>query len=99
MPCFNSSNDTFHEAPDSSFFQYRKRVPADIQKAAYGRCASIQLPSGVAGGTPVVVQATLNKEVGFSLRTKDPATAKNAPASPPPILNAYTRPSATGGVL
>src|SRR5262245_20011891 len=62
--------------PDSSFHQYRKRVPADIQKAAYGRCASIHFPSDVPGGPPVVIRATLKKEVGFSLRTRDPAAAK-----------------------
>jgi hypothetical protein len=61
---------------DSSFLQYRKRVPADIQKAAYGRRASIQLPSDVPGRPAVVVHITLKKEVGFSLRTRDPATER-----------------------
>jgi integrase len=62
--------------PDSSFLQYRRRVPADVQKVAYGRSASINFPSDVPDGPPVVVQTTLKKQVGFSLRTRDPAVAK-----------------------
>ena len=62
--------------PDSSHLQFRKRVPADIQKAAYGRCASVRFPSERPGDPPIVVQAKLQREVKFSLQTRDPAIAK-----------------------
>ena len=62
--------------PDSSILQFRKRVPADIQKAAYGRSAVVQFPAGGAGEPAVTVKATLRREVKFSLYTRDPATAK-----------------------
>ena len=61
---------------DSSFLQYRKRVPGDIQKAAYGQCASVKFPSERLGDPPLVVRTKLEREVKFSLQTRDPATAK-----------------------
>jgi hypothetical protein len=48
---------------DSSLLQFRKRVPADIQKAAYGRSAVVSFPAGGAGEPAVVVQATLRQHV------------------------------------
>src|SRR5262245_30481825 len=59
--------------PDSSFLQYRKRVQADIHKAAYGRICIHPVPERRAGGRPVVVHTSLKKEVCFSLCTRDPA--------------------------
>jgi hypothetical protein len=35
--------------PDSSHLQFRKRVPADVQKAAYGRLAAVKFPAGGSG--------------------------------------------------
>jgi len=62
--------------PNSSHLQFRKRVPADIQKAAYGRLVSVTFPAEGPGGPAIVVQATLREHIKFSLRTRDPATAK-----------------------
>jgi uncharacterized protein DUF6538 len=62
--------------PDSSHLQFRKRVPADIQRAAYGRCVSVRFPGERPGGPSIFVQAKLQREVKFSLQTRDPAIAK-----------------------
>jgi integrase len=62
--------------PDSSILQFRKRVPADIQKAAYGRTAVVSFPVGSTGEPAVTVNATLRGQAKFSLHTRDPATAK-----------------------
>src|SRR5262245_1467428 len=61
---------------DSSLLQFRKRVPADIQKAAYGQCAVVSFPAGSAGEPAAAIRTTLRGQVKFSLQTRDPATAK-----------------------
>jgi integrase len=61
---------------DSSFHQFRKRVPADIQQTAYGRLATIKFPAGGSGEPAIAVQATLREHVKCSLQTRDPITAK-----------------------
>jgi integrase len=62
--------------PRSSFLQFRKRVPADIQRVASGRPVAVSFPAGVSGEAAVIVRATLRGQVKFSLQTRDPATAK-----------------------
>ena len=62
--------------PRSSFFQYRKRVPADIQAAAHSQFLAITFPSEGPGDRPLVVRTQLRKQVKFSLQTRDPAIAK-----------------------
>jgi integrase len=62
--------------PDSSHLQFRKRVPADIQKAAYGKSAAVSFPAGSTGEPATVIRTTLREQVKFSLQTRDPATAK-----------------------
>jgi hypothetical protein len=61
---------------DSSLHQFRKRVPTDIQKAAYGQSAVVSFPVGRAGEPAMVIRTTLRGQVKFSLQTRDPATAK-----------------------
>ena len=62
--------------PDTSFLWYRKRVPAGVRKAAHGQCVAVTFPSEVPGAAPLVVHSKLGEEVHFSLRTRDPALAK-----------------------
>jgi hypothetical protein len=63
--------------PRSSFLQFRKRVPADIQAAANGRRFLVHFPAAASGEPPAVARAALGgREVKFSLQTRDPATAK-----------------------
>ncbi len=59
--------------PNSSFAQFRKRVPADIQRVAKGRQIVFKLPPDLPGKPDLVVSAKLGSEVTFSLRTRDPA--------------------------
>jgi hypothetical protein len=63
----------------SSFIQYRRRVPSDVQKIAAGREVSIRLKRECAD-KPLAVSARLGKEVKFSLRTRDPSVAKERTA-------------------
>jgi integrase len=62
--------------PRSSFLQFRKRVPTDIQRVANGRPVAMSFPAGAAGEAATVVRAALRGQVKFSLQTRDPATAK-----------------------
>jgi integrase len=60
---------------NSSFAQFRKRVPADIQRIAKGRQIVFKLPPDLPGGPTLVVPARIGSEITFSLRTRDPALA------------------------
>ena len=62
--------------PNSSFAQFRKRVPAGNQRLAKGKQIVIKLPAGYPGGPDLVLSVKLGCEVSFSLRTRDPALVK-----------------------
>ena len=60
---------------DSSFRQLQKRVPKDIQALAPGRSYPITLPA--CGSTPeTMVAVAIGPVIKFSLRVRDPASAK-----------------------
>ncbi|MFT4079688.1 DUF6538 domain-containing protein [Rhodomicrobium sp.] len=60
--------------PGSTVQQFRKRVPADIQRLAKRQSVVFKLPDP--GKDDLLVSATLGSEVTFSLRTREPALAK-----------------------
>jgi integrase len=62
--------------PNSSFAQFRKRVPADIQRLAKGKQIVFKLPPDFPGKPDLVVSTKLGSELTFSLRTRDPALVK-----------------------
>jgi hypothetical protein len=59
--------------PNSSIKQFRKRVPADIQRLAKGKRVVFKLPSGDPSRPDLTVAAKIGGEVTFSLRTSDPS--------------------------
>lgn len=60
---------------DSSYRQFRKRVPAEIVARALGRSYPITLPAF--GPTPEeIVKVKIRPAISFSLRVRDPAAAK-----------------------
>lgn len=59
----------------TSFHWYRKRVPRDILAIAQGQEVLVTFPPS--GEDPqITVSATIGTEINFSLRTRDPRTAK-----------------------
>ncbi|RST87516.1 hypothetical protein EJC49_04645 [Aquibium carbonis] len=60
---------------NSSFLQFRCRVPADIAEVARGKLVLVELPA-VSSEAPVTVSATAGAFIKFSLRTRDPNVAK-----------------------
>lgn len=60
----------------SSNKQFRKRVPADVQRVARGETIVFALPKALTGDECIEVLARIGTHVEFSLRTADPALAK-----------------------
>ncbi|WP_157135386.1 phage integrase N-terminal SAM-like domain-containing protein [Hyphomicrobium sp. MC1] len=60
----------------SSNKQFRKRVPADVQRVAHGETIVFSLPKALAGDECIEVSAQIGTHVEFSLRTSDPALVK-----------------------
>lgn len=60
---------------NSSFLQFRCRVPADIAQVARGKLVLVELPAA-SSEPPVTVSATAGTFIKFSLRTRDPNVAK-----------------------
>jgi integrase len=60
--------------PNSSFYQFRKRVPADVLERARGQ--RVTIPSEEIGGADLTASVTIGPELKFSLQTRDPALAK-----------------------
>src|SRR6185437_6903741 len=59
----------------TSYHWFRKRVPTDIVRSARGDTVLVTFPSS--GEDPeVTVSAKLGAEINFSLRTRNPRTAK-----------------------
>jgi hypothetical protein len=75
--------------PNSSFAQFRKRVPADIQRVVIGKKVVFKLPPELPGTPGLVVSAKLGSEVTFSLRTRDPALVKLRHAAASAQLEAH----------
>jgi hypothetical protein len=62
---------------ESSLLQFRRRIPADVQQAAVGRRVAFTFPGHTPADPPIIVHAALGRtQVRFSLRTRDPAVAK-----------------------
>jgi hypothetical protein len=55
--------------PKTTILQFRKKVPKDILKVARGKSLGFKIDD-------FLVNATLGSEITFSLRTRDPHTAK-----------------------
>lgn len=62
--------------PNSSFYQFRKRVSADVLERARGQRVTIIFPSDEIGGPDLTTSVTIGPELKFSLQTRDPAVAK-----------------------
>lgn len=60
----------------SSNKQFRKRVPADVQRVARGETIVFALPKTLTGDECIEIPARIGTHVEFSLRTADPALAK-----------------------
>jgi hypothetical protein len=60
----------------STNYQYRKRVPADVQVAAHGQRLVITFPAEAQGEPDDTAIVTFGKEAKFSLKTRDPLIAK-----------------------
>lgn len=60
---------------NSSFLQFRCRVPADIAQVARGKLVLVELPAA-SSEPPVTVSGTAGTFIKFSLRTRDPNVAK-----------------------
>ena len=60
----------------STNYQYRKRVPADVQEAARGQRLVITFPAEAQGESDDTAIVTFGKEAKFSLKTRDPLIAK-----------------------
>ena len=60
----------------STNYQYRKRVPADVQEAARGQRLVITFPAEAQGEPDDTAIVTVGKEARFSLKTRDPLIAK-----------------------
>ncbi|WP_336070833.1 DUF6538 domain-containing protein [Nitratireductor rhodophyticola] len=60
---------------NSSQFQFRCRVPADIVEQARGKLVLVELPA-MRSEPPVVISATAGTFIKFSLRTRNPDVAK-----------------------
>ncbi|MGO9544101.1 MAG: hypothetical protein ACLPPF_04825 [Rhodomicrobium sp.] len=67
--------------PGSSNKQFRKRVPAEIQRLAKGKSIVLTLPGGLPGQQDLAVSVTLGGEITFSLRTSDPALVRRRHAA------------------
>src|SRR5215475_9493335 len=73
----------------SSFKQFRKRVPADIQHLAKGQRATLKLPPDCPGQPDLIVSAKIGSEVYFSLRTSEPSLVKRRQAAAIDQLEAH----------
>lgn len=60
---------------NSSRFQFRQRVPADVAHVARGKLVLVELPASPME-PPVTISALAGTFIKFSLRTGDPALAK-----------------------
>lgn len=60
---------------NSTLWQFRCRVPADIVEQARSKLVLLELPT-TGGEPPVVISTTAGTFITFSLRTRDPAVAK-----------------------
>ena len=60
---------------DSSRFQFRQRVPADVLAKARGRAVMVDFTAS-RSDPPATIVARLGEVVKFSLRTRDPETAR-----------------------
>ena len=65
----------------SSFKQFRKCVPEDIQRLAKGQRIDLKLPSECPGKPDLIVSAKIGSEVYFSLRTSDPSLVNRRQAA------------------
>ncbi len=59
---------------ESSYFVFRKRVPADLLAKAQGQRVTIEFPED--GEGRLMVSVTIAPEIKFSLKARDPANAK-----------------------
>ena len=75
--------------PGSSNKQFRKRVPAEIQRLAKGKSIVLTLPGGLPGQQDLAVSVTLGGEITFSLRTSDPALVRRRHAAAIDQLEAH----------
>ena len=63
--------------PNSSFHQFRKRVPADVLERARGQRVIFTFPSEEIGGPDITTSVTLGGEVKFSLRAREASLVKS----------------------
>jgi hypothetical protein len=80
----------------SSFKQFRKRVPADIQRLAKGQRIVLKLPTDCPSQPELAVSAKIGSEVYFSLRTSDPSLEKRRQAAAINQLEAHFQTLRTG---